>query len=90
MTFDVKNGDQRGKLIVRDDAVSFESLSDATPSRRWAYSDIKELTKDSNEVKIEPYHGSKYEFQFVNPAMRDTVYNMLSDKIVAARQGVRR
>ena len=43
-----------------------------------------------NEVKIEPYHGSRYEFEFMNPAMRDTVYEMLSEKNAAATQGVRR
>jgi len=85
--FDVKNGDQRGKLIFHADSVSFESLSDAKHSRRWTYGEIKELNRKGNEVRIEPYHGDKYEFQFKDPAMRDTVYNMLSDKIVGAREG---
>lgn len=90
VSFDVRNGDQQGQLIFHQDSVAFESLSDASHSRRWAYSEIKELHKHGKEIKIEPYHGDKYEFQFNDPAMRDTVYNMLSDRIVNARQGVRR
>jgi hypothetical protein len=87
VSFDVKNGDQRGKLIFHRDSVSFESLTDARHSQRWAYSEIRELNRKGNEIKIEPYHGDKYEFQFRDPAMRDTVYNMLSDRVVAAREG---
>jgi hypothetical protein len=89
VSFDVKNGDQRGKLIFHRDSVAFESLSDARHSQRWAYSEIRELNRKGNEIKIEPYHGDKYEFQFRDPAMKDTVYNMLSDRIVAAREGRR-
>lgn len=87
VSFDVRNGDQQGKLIFHRDSVAFESLTDAKHSQRWNYSDIRELNRKGNEIKIEPYHGDKYEFQFSDPAMRDTVYNMLSDRIVAARQG---
>jgi len=87
VSFDVRNGDQHGKLIFHRDDLSFESLTDAKHSRRWEYSDIRELNRKGNEIKIEPYHGDKYEFQFRDPAMRDTVYNMLSDRVVAAREG---
>ncbi len=87
VSFDVRNGDQRGKLIFHRDGLAFESLTDAKHSQRWNYSDIRELNRKGHEIKIEPYHGDKYEFQFSDPAMRDTVYNMLSDRIVAARQG---
>lgn len=83
----VKNGDQRGTLIIGKDAVRFESLSDATHSRRWAYTEIKKLEKDSNEVKIDPYNGDKYEFQIKDPAMRDNLYTVLSERIVTAKEG---
>jgi len=83
----VQNGDQRGTLIVDKDSVRFESLSDARQSRRWAFSEIKKLEKDSNEVKIEPYNGSKYQFQVKDPAMRDNLYTLLGQRIVDAKQG---
>jgi len=85
----VKNGDQRGTLIVGRDAVRFESLSDAKHSRRWAYSEIQKLERDSNEIKIDPYNGSKYEFQVTDPAMRDNLYTVLSERIVTAKEGKR-
>jgi hypothetical protein len=87
VSFDVRNGDQHGKLIFHRDSVSFESLSDARHSRHWTYAEVRELNRKGNEMEIEPYHGDKYKFQFIDPAMRDTVYNMLSDRIVAAREG---
>jgi len=85
--FDVKNGDQQGKLMLQDSELVFESLSDAKHSRRWKYSDIRELTHNDHEIKVQPYHGDKYEFQFKNRAMLDTAYNLMSDKVVNARQG---
>jgi len=83
--FDVKNGDQRGQLIMAPDMLIFESLTDARHSRRWAYSTIRELTHNDHEIKIEPYHGDKYEFQFSSRSMLDTAYQLLSDRVVAAR-----
>lgn len=85
ISFDVKNGDQRGKLILRPDMLMFESLTDARHSRRWSYAELRELKRDSNEIKIEPFHGDKYEFQFHNKAMLDTAYRALSDRIITAR-----
>jgi len=84
--FDVRNGDQRGKLMLMPDELVFESLTDAKHSRRWRYGDIRELNHNDHEVKIQPYHGDKYEFQFHNRAMLDTAYNLISDKVVAYRQ----
>lgn len=85
--FDVRNGDQQGKLMFQDNELVFESLSDAKHSRHWKYSDIRELTHSDHEIKLQPYHGDKYEFQFKNRAMLDTAYNLISDRVVNARQG---
>jgi hypothetical protein len=83
--FDVKNGDQKGKLIVAPDELIFESLTDANHSRRWKYSDIREFTHNDHEIKVQPYHGDKYEFQFNNKAMLQTAYDMISNKVVNSR-----
>jgi hypothetical protein len=83
--FDVKNGDQKGKLIVAPDQLVFESLTDANHSRRWKYSDIREFKHNDHEIKVEPYHGDKYEFQFQNKAMLQTAYDMISNEIVDSR-----
>ena len=83
--FDVRNGDQRGKLMLQDSDLVFESLSDAKHSNRWRYSDIRELTHNDHEIKVQGYKGDKYEFQFKNKAMLLTAYNLISDKVVSAR-----
>ncbi len=85
--FDVRNGDQRGKLILQHDQVRFESLTDAKHSRTWTYAEIRELRRehDGKEIDLEPYHGDTYEFQFENPARADAVYHAISDRLVQVR-----
>ncbi len=84
--FDVRWHDDQGRLLVTANGVSFEDISNAKHSRSWSYAQIKELKRDNgNEIKIEPYSGDKYEFKVGGPFMSDTVYNMIADRIVAAR-----
>jgi hypothetical protein len=89
MIFDVRNGDQQGKLILKDDEVAFESLTDAKHSRQWKYADIRELLRSKNELRIQPFHGDKYAFQFRKKEMRDRLYDLISNRIVATRQAPR-
>jgi hypothetical protein len=85
--FDVRYHDDRGRLLVTANGVNFEDISNANHSRSWSYAQIKELKRDNgNEIKIQPYSGDKYEFHVEGPFMSDTVYNMIADRIVAARR----
>jgi hypothetical protein len=86
LIFDVRNGDQRGKLLIKDDALSFESLTDARQSRTWNYSDLREVSRKRREVSVKPFKGSKYSFQFPDNAIRDRIYTLISDRVVSARQ----
>lgn len=90
MIFDVRNGDQNGKLILKDTEVAFESLTDSRHSRNWKYSDIRELSRKKKEMRIAPVKGSKYDFQFKNSQTRDKIYDLISQRILAARQGARK
>lgn len=85
--FNVRYHDDSGKLVITQTGVSFEDLSNANHSRSWSYAQIKELKreKSSNEIKIQPYNGDKFEFHVEGPFMTDTVYNMIADRIIAAR-----
>ena|SRR5579872_485990 len=84
--FDVRYHDQQGRLIVSPVGLSFEDLSNANHSRSWNYAQIKELKRNGgNEIKIQPYSGDSYEFHVDGPFMSDTVYNMIADRIIAAR-----
>lgn len=84
--FDVRNGDQTGKLILGETELAFESLTDARHSRRWKYADIRELSKKKSEFTVRPFKGDRYDFQFKDKKLRDRIYNMISDKIIAARR----
>lgn len=86
LVYDVRNGDQQGKLILKDDVLGFESLSDARQSRTWKYAEIREVSKKRKEVSVRPFKGSKYSFQFPNNSTRDRLFTMISDRVVAARQ----
>lgn len=86
MIFDVRNGDQEGKLILKERELAFESLTDARHSRNWKYSDIRELSRRKKEFSVRPFRGDKYSFQFKNKQSRDHVYDLISQRILAARQ----
>lgn len=83
--FDVTHDGDRGKLVLGADRVSFENVSNASKSRSWAYSEIKELKRDGEELKIEGYRGDSWEFKTQGRAMSDSIYNAVASRIVAAR-----
>jgi hypothetical protein len=91
MVFDVRNGDQQGKLLLKETELAFESLTDSRHSRNWKYADIRELSrKGSKELRVRPAKGSRYDFQFKEKQMRENLYNLISQRIVTARQAVRK
>ena len=84
---DVRNGDQKGKLLVRDAELQFESLTDAKHSQTWKYADIRTLEKKIfKAMRVRPFKGSRYDFQFDNVGNRDRIYNLISQKVVEARK----
>lgn len=87
LIMDVRNGDQEGKLVLKDTEMAFESLSDARQSRKWKYADIREISKKRRELSVKPFKGSKYAFQLQDNSTRDRLYKLISDRILTARQG---
>ena len=87
LVYDVQNGDQQGKLMLKDTQLAFESLSDARKSRTWKYADIREISKKRKEVTVRPFKGDRYAFQFPNNATRDRLFKLISERVVAARLG---
>ncbi|MFN7923322.1 MAG: hypothetical protein U0Q16_24685 [Bryobacteraceae bacterium] len=90
MVFDVRNGDQSGKLMLKDTEVAFESLTDSRHSRNWKYADIRELSRNKSQLRIKPNKGDTYDFQFKDKKVRDQIYDTISSRILAARQGGKR
>lgn len=89
MIFDVRNGDQTGKLLIKDTELAFESLTDSRHSRNWKYTEIRSLEKPKKELRVRPVKGDRYDFQFKDKKLRDRLYDMISQKIVASRQSAR-
>ena len=83
---DVRNGDQKGKLLVRNTELQFESLTDAKHSRTWKYAEIRTLEKKVfKAMRVRPFKGSRYDFQFDNAGNRDRIFNLISQKVIEAR-----
>ncbi len=88
---DVKNGDQRGKLSVRETELSFDSLTDAKQSRTWKYADIRTLEKKIfKAMRVRPFKGSRYDFQFDSGGNRDRIFDLISQRVVEARRNTKR
>ncbi len=91
LTIDVRNGDQKGKLLVNEADVAFESLSDGKRSRTWKYADVREVSKRGRkELRVRPYRGDRYDFQFQDRGQRDKFFDAISQRVVAARQSTRK
>ena len=91
MTIDVRNGDQNGKLLINDTDLAFESLSDGKRSRTWKYADVREVSKrGKKELRVRPYRGDRYDFQFQDRGQRDRIYDAVAQRVVAARQSTRK
>jgi hypothetical protein len=85
-SFDVRNGDQRGKLTVADGELRFDSLTDAKQSRAWKYGEIRSFEKKRKAFRVRGFSGPRYDFQFPSNADRDKVFDLISPKIIAGRQ----
>ena len=83
---DVTHDGDRGKLIVGEQRVTFEDISNSSHSRSWAYADIKEFKRDGRQIKIEAHHGASHDFKTEDRAMSDAIYNTIAARIVAARR----
>jgi hypothetical protein len=85
--YDARWHDDHGRLIVGANTITFEDLSNQKHSRTWNYAQIRELKRDSGkEVKIKPYSGDEYELHLEGSSnMVDSVYNMIGNRITAAR-----
>jgi hypothetical protein len=85
---DAKYEGDHGKLIIGPDTVRWQNLEHANRSRTWSYAEIKELERerDDNQVEIQGYRGDEYEFTISGPYLTDQTYNMIAERIVAARK----
>ena len=86
-------GSCRGRLIVTDKGLSYESIDNISDSRQWGFTDIKELTlSNPYEIRIVPFDGNDYKLNLQGTGMDTATFKNLVDRVTAARatrEGVR-
>ena len=77
---------QKGRLMLVGSQLIFESIDDASSSRRWDLKDIKSLeNKNPYELRVEPFTGDDYRFELTGTPMEAAQYKLLVDRVTAAR-----
>lgn len=75
-----------GQLIIMENRLAFESISEVNDSRQWAFDDIREVRQDGiYKLSITPFIGNSYNLQLVGRGMDSAQYRNLVDKITGAR-----
>jgi hypothetical protein len=77
---------QKGRLMLAGSQLIFESIDDPSSSRRWELKEIKSLeNKNPYELRVEPFTGDDYRFEFVGTPIEAAQYKSLVDKVTSAR-----
>ena len=76
----------RGRLIVTEDRMTYESVTDADESEQWDLKDIKEV-KRKNPYKLEvvPFVGGAYTFNLLRDGMSTRDYKTIIDRMADLR-----
>ena len=76
----------RGRLIVTNELIAYESTDRVDSSRRWQLRDIKEIKlKNPYEVEINPFIGGKYTLRLSGKGMDNSEFKTIVDRVTAAR-----
>jgi hypothetical protein len=86
-----KFGGSKGRLLVTNSGLAYESIDDVKDSRRWEFRDIKELKLHSPyELEVDPFTGDKYSFGVEGQGMSNGDYQDLIDRVTKARVAPRK
>jgi len=84
-------GGSRGRFLITDSGLAYESVNDIKDSRRWEFRDIKEVKLNSPyEIEIKPFNGDTYKLGLEGQGMGTGEYKELVDKITQGRVEPRR
>jgi hypothetical protein len=76
----------RGRLIVNNEIIAYESTDRIDSSRRWQLRDIKEIKlKNPYEIEINPFIGGKYTLRLSGKGMDNSEFKTIVDRVTAAR-----
>lgn len=89
-SFQVKHnhriGSCQGTLVLTDDRLAFESISEIDDSRQWQLADIKEVEQNGiYKLKVSPFLGDTFNFVLSGKGMDSGEYRRLVDRIARAR-----
>jgi len=83
---DKRLGSTEGRLLVGDDMLSYESVSDVKASRRWEYRSIKEIRlPNPYQLEVKPFEGDAYKFKLEGSGMDPAVFKQIVGRVTAAR-----
>lgn len=76
----------RGRLIVTEDRMTYESVTNVNESEQWDLKDIKEV-KRKNPYKLEiiPFIGGSYTFNLLRDGMSTRDYKTITNRIAELR-----
>jgi hypothetical protein len=75
-----------GRLIITDDRINYESVSDLDHSRQWNMRDIRELKrKNPYHLEIDGFGEGDYNFNLQGRSLDTDEFRKLVDRIAAAR-----
>jgi hypothetical protein len=81
-------GECNGRLMITDDRIIYESVTNLDHSRQWAMKDVRELERSNPyRVEIKPFTGSDYTFRLLGSGMDNDEYSTLVKRVTAARAG---
>jgi hypothetical protein len=75
-SYNAKVDGSSGRFIIAPDRLAYESVTNYDMSRQWAYSDIKEIKKESPyKLRITPFHGDPYTIELIGTPIDPATYN---------------
>jgi hypothetical protein len=84
-------GGSKGRLLITNTGLAYESIDDVKDSRRWEFRDIKELKLNSPyELEVEPFSGDQYTLGLDGQGMSSGDYQDLVDRVTKARVSPRK
>ena len=83
---DHRIGGCTGRLIIGNDRINFESVSEVSHSRQWTVGDVKEIKhKNPYHLEIVDFQDGEYNFDLQGRSLDAGDYQKLVDRIATAR-----
>ncbi len=79
-------GSCQGKLVVKENMISYESLNDRGHSRQYPFSDIKKLKRNGPyQMEVQTFNRGSYNFELQGNGMDIADFKTLEESIATAR-----